>query len=111
MGSEIVRVPPGFQHPTDSSGDHIPGAHYEVLYQIETALRSEYQIYENVTEGTPVSPIFSSADMLIDWLLAQGISRDAAETFLREGCAPSFIIKNGSVVPGIESMKYFRRKT
>ena len=112
MGTRIVRVPPGFQHPTDSSGRYIPGAHLEVLYEMETALLSEYQVYEDVSEGTPVSPIFSSADMLIAWLQAQGYSRDAAEAFLRQGFAPSFVIKrDGSIVPGIEGLREVERKT
>jgi hypothetical protein len=73
---------------------------------METPLRSEYQVYENISEGTPVSPIFSSPDMLIAWLLAQGISRIAAEAFLCQGFAPSFVIKgDGNIVPGIEGLR------
>ena len=112
LGTEIVRVPLGFQHPKDSSGRYIPGAHLAVLYELEPGLRSEYQVYENASEGTPVSPVFSSADMLIAWLLAQGISRAAAEAFLRQGFAPSFVIKSdGSIVSGIEGANELRRKT
>jgi hypothetical protein len=79
---------------------------------METALLSEYQAYEDVSEGTPVSPIFSSGDVLIAWLQAQGCSRDAAEAFLRQGFAPSFVIKrDGSIVPGIEGLTEVERKT
>ena len=79
---------------------------------MKAALLSEYQAYEHVSEGTPVCPIFSSADMLFAWLQAQGYSRDAAEAFLRQGFAPSFVIKrDGSIVPGIEGLREVERKT
>ena len=112
MGRQIVRVPPGFQHPTDSNGGYVPGAHLALLYEMETPLRSEYQVYEDVSEGTPVSPIFSSPDMLIAWLIAQRFSRNAAEAFLCEGFAPSFVIKkDGNIVPGIEGLEEVKRQT
>ena len=76
---------------------------------MQTALRSEYQVYEDVSEGTHLSPIFSSADMLIAWLLAQGYSRDAAEAFLR--FCPFVIDRDGSIVPGIEGLRGVERKS
>lgn len=53
MGVEIVRVPLAFEHPTDADGDVIPGAHHEPLYYLDPSQKTGFQIYENVTEGTP----------------------------------------------------------
>jgi hypothetical protein len=93
----------------DGFGGHIPGAHHEALHETPITLRTGYQVYENVSDGTPVSPVFPSADELIAWLRAQGISREAVEAFLREGFAPSFVINSdGGVVSGIESAKLLR---
>ena len=35
MGVEIVRVPLNFEHPTDETGDVVPGAHLEPLYYLD----------------------------------------------------------------------------
>jgi len=31
--------------------------------------RTHYQAYENVTEGTPISPVFATEEEMIDWLV------------------------------------------
>jgi hypothetical protein len=51
-----------------------------------------YQMYETVSEGTPVSPVFLTVDELRAWLLAQGHSEKAADEFIRLGFAFSFIV-------------------
>lgn len=56
---------------------------------------THYQIYETVTEGTPVSPVFATLDELIEWCVAQGYSRHAAEKFAEHGWVPSMIIDTG----------------
>jgi hypothetical protein len=105
MGRQIERVPPGFIHPTDDDGCPIAGAHLEILYQLDIQQRTAYQIYENVSDGTPVSPVFDSADELISWLITQGVSREAAEAFIAQGHAPSFVVKtSGEVVSGVEAL-------
>jgi hypothetical protein len=74
MGTEITRVPPGFQHPGDDEGNPIPGAHYEPLYNAGEAQCTCYQLYENVTEGSPISPVFDSETALCSWLRERGCS-------------------------------------
>lgn len=66
-----------------------------------------WQVYETVSEGTPVSPPFGTQEELIDYLVAHGDfwdqerghagwERKAAERFVKEvGWAPS-----GIVIPG-----------
>jgi hypothetical protein len=36
--------------------------------------RTHWQLYENVTEGTPISPVMASAEDLAQWLGANGMS-------------------------------------
>lgn len=63
-----------------------------------------YQIYETVTEGTPVSPVFASLDELAEWCVAQGYSRHAAEQFAKQGWVPSMMVDTGRgiIAQGIE---------
>jgi hypothetical protein len=93
MGVEIVRVPLDFKHPTDDTGDVMPGAHLEPLYYLDEKSKSGYQIYENVTEGTPQSPIFASVEELQAWLEAQGWDKARCAYLLEHGHAPSFIAR------------------
>jgi len=50
-----------------------------------------FQVYETVSEGTPVSPVFESEDKLIKWLIAQGHSEKASRGFVENKWAPSMI--------------------
>lgn len=61
-----------------------------------------YQVYENVTEGTPISPVFPTKEQLIDWLVNDGsgmglggtrqrMSRRAAEAFVEDGSSVSMV--------------------
>lgn len=86
-----------------------------------------YQLWETVSEGTPVSPPFATEDELIDYLAENGdfwdqkrckepgwgtlwggepgISawgRERAEKFVRgPGWAPSFVVQDGTVKDGV----------
>jgi len=50
-----------------------------------------YQIYETVSEGTPTSPVFDTPAEVVAWLVSQGYSQKAAEAFVGDGWAPSFM--------------------
>ncbi len=61
-----------------------------------------FQVYETVSEGTPVSPVFATREALIEWLVNDGsgmgiggtrqpLSRVAAERFADAGFSPSMI--------------------
>jgi hypothetical protein len=56
-----------------------------------------YVMYENVSEGTPITPAFETKEALVDHLVSVGTSwgqkysRDAAERFVKAGWAPSFV--------------------
>ena len=65
-----------------------------------------YQVYETVSEGTPVSPPFETPEELVDYLAANGDfwaqkrgtpppSREAAEAFVRDGFGMTGILMPG----------------
>jgi hypothetical protein len=85
-------VPPDYQHPVDTNGEYIDGAHLEPLWNLSEEDKSNFQIYQNVSEGTPVSPIFRSKEELCQWMVAQGESPEASAAFFELGHAPSIII-------------------
>jgi hypothetical protein len=93
MGTEIRRVPPGFQHPLDGEGGHIPGAHCEPLYRAGESQCTCYQLYENVSEGTPISPIFDSKAALVAWLRERGYPEGTISMLESWGHAPSFVVR------------------
>lgn len=93
MGIEIVRVPQKFEHPIDDDGEVIPGAHHELLYYLDPSQKTHFQIYENVTEGTPQSPVFAGISALRDWLTAEGWTEDRIAFLIEHGHAPSFIAR------------------
>lgn len=62
------------------------------------------QIYENVSEGTPISPVFESTEEMLGWLLAQGHSEKASQCFIRDGFAFSMAFIPGvGLIQGIET--------
>ena len=71
--------------------------------------RTHWQAYENVSEGTPVSPVFADPEDLIDWIAEHGLGgihggpwpREAAARFvLGSGWIPSMAAVDGRVVTG-----------
>lgn len=82
-----------------------------------------YQMYENVSEGTPVSPVFEQLKDLEDWLVeTKGYDRSYAKQFCEEGSAPTFVaqvsidnaltgsIPNLPIKPRIRAVKSKKRK-
>lgn len=77
-----------------------------------------WQVYETVSEGTPVSPAFETKEALIDYLAEHGDfwaqhrgdpppSREVARRFVEGGWAPSAIVTAGRVRTGIDSVEEF----
>jgi hypothetical protein len=68
-------------------------------------------LYETVSEGTPVSPVFATADELIEHLATHGqdwaqkpMRREAAEALVRGGWAPSGFAIGGTFYKGDEDI-------
>lgn len=64
-------------------------------------------LYETVTEGTPVTPVFATAEELVDHLATVGqdydqqpLRRTAAEALVRSGWAPSAMTIGGTFLEG-----------
>lgn len=69
-----------------------------------------FQVYETVSEGTPVTPPFPTKEALIEYLVTTGDfwsdkphSRAQAEAFVRDEYVPSMIIADGKMFVGIDS--------
>lgn len=73
---------------------------------------THYQIYETVSEGTPVSPVFATLDELVEWCVTQGYSRYAAEQFAKHGWVPSMVMEmtSGIIAQDIEAAGMFPDK-
>lgn len=73
-----------------------------------------FQVYQTVSEGTPVSPPFATQEELIEYLVTYGdfwaqrrgeggVSREAATAFVMgAGFVPSLVVQDGRVTQGIE---------
>lgn len=62
------------------------------------------QMWETVSEGTPVTPPFATPKELVNYLVAYGTwwdswpwKREIAEKFVSDGWAPSFVIAGGKI--------------
>jgi hypothetical protein len=44
-----------------------------------------WQLWENTTEGSPISPVFANQSEFIGYLIGQGYSRKAVENFVKDG--------------------------
>jgi hypothetical protein len=69
-----------------------------------------YQVYETVTEGTPVSPVFANREELLRWLISQGHSETAANDFIDDGWAPTAVFANGQLAMGIDALELLKPK-
>jgi hypothetical protein len=76
------------------------------------AERTHYQMYENVSEGTPISPVMETPEALARWLTdnnapASGSHGATYEGWLRVcrgGYAPSLVIANGVMMSGVDAL-------
>lgn len=136
MGREIRRAPLDWLHPRDFNGNYIPMfdddydsalAEFEedpaafddqppdpLLYRPDWYGQPlGYQVYENVSEGTPVSPVFATEAELVDWLAdSKGVplgiggstirlSMEQARRFVEVGSSWSFTMSPTGLRPGI----------
>ena len=106
MGREVRRVPAGWEHPKDDQGRYIPLSnefpydaeeiaeglrdgwldnkppHYgcNIMPQWKDEERTHWQMYEDTSEGTPISPVFDCPKKLARWLADTGASAFADRT-------------------------------
>ena len=90
--------------PRPFSGDYMPDWPAEH--------RTHYMMYEDTSEGTPISPAFATPEELARWLADNGASACGSDTatyeqwlkVARGGWAPSMIIANGVVQSGVAAL-------
>lgn len=107
------------EHP-DQQKDYCKGSTYEEWNgdaPVSNAYRPHwkpeemtwFQVYETVSEGTPVTPPFATKEELVDYLVNHGDfwdgkwPRKSAENFVNAGYAPSAIISD----KGLQTPKEF----
>lgn len=67
MGREVRRVPATWEHPKGANGRHMPlGA--DAMPPWPEAERTHWQMYENTSAGTPLSPPCETPEALAKWL-------------------------------------------
>lgn len=62
-----------------------------------------YQLWETVSEGSPISPVFGDPRALAQWMIHNGHSShiEKALEFIQQGWAPSGVIVDGEIVLGV----------
>lgn len=78
-------------------------AAYESWEPTEPPAGPGWQLWETVTEGSPVSAVFATRQEFVSYLVDQGHSKKAAEEFCKRGRAPSGVMTGGQMYDGIEA--------
>lgn len=142
MGREVRRVPADWKHPKHDGnyiplheGYAEDKAAFEKMFQekgLQEALdyygtapdkadympdwteeeKTHYQMYEDTSEGTPISPPMETPEALARWLADNGASSFGKSTatyeqwlpICRGGYAPSMVIAGGKMMSGVEAM-------
>lgn len=111
MGREIQRVPldfdwplheewEGWLHPSwdNSLSDERNEEIDEQWFENERHGPPEgegWQVWETVSGGSPISPVFATPKELVAWIVSEGHTQEAAEAFVKIGHVPSMIVANG----------------
>lgn len=77
-----------------------------------------WQVWENVSEGSPISPVCATARELAEWLsryatgLDEGRSVEVWLEFMRQGSAPSFVLSRAAgLEAGVDAIARHRAAT
>lgn len=62
-----------------------------------------WQLWETVSEGSPISPVFATKEEFVGYLVGQGYSKESAEAFAEDGYCSSALIVDGKMYENIES--------
>lgn len=138
MSREVRRVPPDWEHPKNKKGEHIPllprfpynaneieeglrdgwlkpdepNHGIECMPDWPEVQRTHYQMYESVSEGTPISPVCESPEALARWLVEHNASACGDQTASYEGWlrvaqggyAPTGILMGGRFTNGVDGL-------
>lgn len=85
------------------SGDYPDREYYRPNWPEETM--THYQMYETVSEGTPLSPVFPTKEALGEWLrIREGYSQEAVDAFLEYESAPSFVMDSKGLHANLDGL-------
>lgn len=109
MGREVRHVAPDWVHPTDECGDLVPLSRDEMPVWAE-GQATHHQMYENTSEGTPISPVIESPEHLAQWLVDNQASAFGDQTASYEGwlrvChghdSISGVLAQGQLINGVD---------
>lgn len=104
---ETAGLPKGWGTCPVCKGDHLDPAVADVYHawtRTPPPSGSGWQLWETVSEGSPISPVFETQEFFIQYLVQQGYSLQAATAFSEEGWAPSMVIAAGKIKKDIESL-------
>lgn len=109
-GQWKARDPAWGKHWEDWSGAAPKPAHFTPTWPAEVC--THLMMYEDVSEGTPISPAFATAEELATWLAtnkasASGMfaaSYDAWLATITRGWAPSMVLAGGVLRSGVEGL-------
>lgn len=76
---------------------------YESWEEVPPPEGPGWQLWETVSEGSPISPVFPDGAAFKAYLLAQGYSKKAADNFIKIGSCVSFATQDGKIYKDIES--------
>ena len=70
-----------------------------------------WQLWETVTEGSPISPVFATPEELADWLVSadndtsitKGTTREQWLAMIQVGWSPSLVHDGDGIRPGVQA--------
>ena len=82
-----------------------------VQLDVEPPEGDGWQMWENVSEGCPISPVFKTPEKLARWLADSGASAMGSQTatyeqwlkMIKVGFAPSGVMIGGKMMTGVEA--------
>lgn len=76
---------------------------YEDWTRIQPPTGEGWQLWENVSEGSPISPVFPTEETFKAYLIGAGYSEHAAGEFIKAGHAVSMMMVDGKIYQNIET--------
>jgi hypothetical protein len=82
-------------------------AAHDAWKEIEPPVGEGWQLWKTTSEGSPISPVFASADELVAWMSHpdrgdQWLPAETAAAFVAEGSDPTFIGVGSDLMSGAE---------
>lgn len=76
---------------------------YEAWTPTEPPVGEGWQLWETVSDGSPISPVFATSEVFSAYLAGEGYSAAAIEGFIESGWAPSMVTNGGELYRDIEA--------